>query len=205
MPPASRAVIYIVGLSHSGSTVLDMLLTTGGKAVGLGQVWTVLRETPERTAVRVCSCGKPAPDCPVWGPVVARLAADGAAIAPEDRYRLVLDSVAKNYGAELAVIDSSKHASYLPVLADKSVYVLGAVNAPKAIEYREGMKVMEAILESGGFTKFADQNDVLVRRKEGKEALTLEVKAKRLFKEGDLSQNLELKAGDYVMVKESFF
>jgi polysaccharide export outer membrane protein len=99
----------------------------------------------------------------------------------------------------------SGDALFLPLLLDKSVYVLGAVNAPKAIEFREGMKVMEAILESGGFTKFADQNDVVVRRKDGKEALSLEVKAKRLFKEGDLSQNIELKAGDYVMVKESFF
>jgi polysaccharide biosynthesis/export protein len=94
---------------------------------------------------------------------------------------------------------------FLPLLLDKSVYVLGAVNTPKAIEYREGMKVMEAILESGGFTKFADQNDVVVRRKSGKEALSLEVKAKRLFKEGDLSQNIDLQAGDYILVKESFF
>jgi polysaccharide biosynthesis/export protein len=96
-------------------------------------------------------------------------------------------------------------ALFLPLLLDKSVYVLGAVNLPKAIEYREGMKVMEAILEAGGFTKFADQNDVTVRRTKGEEALSLAVKAKRLFKEGDLSQNIELKAGDYVMVKEGFF
>jgi polysaccharide export outer membrane protein len=94
---------------------------------------------------------------------------------------------------------------FLPLLLDKSVYVLGAVNAPKAIEYRDGMKVMEAILEAGGFTKFADQNDVTVRRKKGEELLSLGVKAKQLFNEGDLSQNIELKAGDYVMVKESFF
>lgn len=101
----------------------------------------------------------------------------------------------------------SGDALFLPVLLDRSVYVLGAVNTPKAIEFREGMKVMEAILEAGGFTKFADQNDVVVRRKEGKEAeaLSLEVKAKSLFKDGDLKQNIELKAGDYVMVKESFF
>jgi polysaccharide export outer membrane protein len=99
----------------------------------------------------------------------------------------------------------SGDALFMPVLLDKSIYVLGAVNAPKAIEYREGMKVMEAILESGGFTKFADQNDVVVRRKNGSDAVSIEVKAKRLFKEGDLSQNVELKAGDYVMVKESFF
>ena len=94
---------------------------------------------------------------------------------------------------------------FLPLLQDKSVYVLGAVTTPRAIEYREGMRVMEAILESGGFTKFADQNDVTVRRKSGSEILALEVKAKRLFKEGDLEQNIELKAGDYVMVRESFF
>lgn len=99
----------------------------------------------------------------------------------------------------------SNDSLFLPLLLDKSVYVLGAVNLPKAIEYREGMRVMEAILESGGFTKFADQNDVVVRRKQGNEAVSLEVKAKRLFKDGDLSQNIELKAGDYIMVKESFF
>ena len=48
-----RGFIYIVGLSHSGSTILDMLLTTAGKAVGLGQVWTVLREDPAHTQTRI--------------------------------------------------------------------------------------------------------------------------------------------------------
>lgn len=99
----------------------------------------------------------------------------------------------------------SNDSLFMPLLQDRSVYVLGAVNAPKAIEYREGMRVMEAILESGGFTKFADQNEVVVRRKNGEKELSLEVKAKRLFKQGDLNQNIELKAGDYVLVKESFF
>jgi polysaccharide biosynthesis/export protein len=99
----------------------------------------------------------------------------------------------------------SGDALFLPLLVDKSVYVLGAVNAPKAIEHREGLKVMEAILEAGGFTKFADQNEIVVRRKNGSESVSLVVKVKRLFKDGDLTQNIELKAGDYVMVKESFF
>jgi polysaccharide export outer membrane protein len=94
---------------------------------------------------------------------------------------------------------------FMPVLLDKNVYVLGAVTTPKAIEFREGMKVMEAILESGGFTKFADQNDITVKRKNGEQSVSLAVKAKRLFKKGDLSQNIELKAGDYVMVNETFF
>jgi len=99
----------------------------------------------------------------------------------------------------------SGDALFMPLLLDKSVYVLGAVATPKAIEYREGMKVMEAILEAGGFTKFADQNDVVVRRKVGTEEVSLEVLAKRLFNKGDLSQNIDLKPGDYVLVKESLF
>ena len=94
---------------------------------------------------------------------------------------------------------------FIPMFLDKNVYVLGAVTTPKAIEFREGMKVMEAILESGGFTKFADQNDITVRRKSGGQSESIEVKAKRLFRSGDLSQNIELKAGDYIMVKETFF
>lgn len=94
---------------------------------------------------------------------------------------------------------------FMPILFDRSVYVLGAVNMPKAIEYREGMKVMEAILEAGGFSKFADQDDIVVRRKTLTEPISLPVKAKSLFKNGDLSQNIEVKPGDYVLVKESFF
>jgi len=103
------------------------------------------------------------------------------------------------------ILLESNDSLFIPLLLDKSIYVLGAVNTPKAIEYRDGMMVMEAILESGGFTKFADQDDVIIRRKDGKDGVSLRVKAKKLFKEGDLSQNIALKAGDYILVKESFF
>jgi len=99
----------------------------------------------------------------------------------------------------------SDDSVFLPLLLDKSVYVLGGVTTPKAIVYRDGMKVMEAILEAGGFTKFADQNDIIVRRKTDTEPVSLKVKAKSLFKKGDLSQNIDLKPGDYILVNESFF
>jgi polysaccharide export outer membrane protein len=94
---------------------------------------------------------------------------------------------------------------FLPLLLDKSVYVLGAVNMPKAIEYREGLTVMEAILESGGFTKFASQNDTLIRRKEAETDLSIPVKAKEITQSGNMEQNVKLKPGDYIIVKESMF
>jgi polysaccharide export outer membrane protein len=94
---------------------------------------------------------------------------------------------------------------FIPLLLDKSVYVLGAVNAPKAIEYRDGMTVMEAILESGGFTKFASQNDTQIRRKEAETEISIPIKAKEIIQGGDMAQNVKLKPGDYIIVKESIF
>ena len=113
-----RKIIYIVGLSHSGSTILDMLLTTAGKAVGLGQVWTVLREDPAHTRTRICSCGASAPECEVWGAVLERLARLPDDAVQRDRYQVVLDVVGGLYGEEVAVVDSSKHADYLAVLSE---------------------------------------------------------------------------------------
>lgn len=94
---------------------------------------------------------------------------------------------------------------FIPLLMDKSVYVLGAVNAPKAIEYRDGMRVMEAILESGGFTRFASQNDTQIRRKDAGKDITIPVKAKDIIQGADMAQNVKLKAGDYIIIKESIF
>jgi polysaccharide export outer membrane protein len=94
---------------------------------------------------------------------------------------------------------------FIPLLLNKSVYVLGGVNMAKSIEYREGMTVMEAILESGGFTKFASQNDTRIRRKEAGKEVSIPVMAKEIIKGRDMAQNVKLKPGDYIIVKESIF
>lgn len=96
-------------------------------------------------------------------------------------------------------------ALFIPLLMEKNVYVLGAVNTPRSIEFREGMTVMEAILEAGGFNKFASLNDTTIRRKDGDKEISLPVKAKELIKGGDFSQNVQLKPGDYVIIKEGLF
>jgi polysaccharide export outer membrane protein len=94
---------------------------------------------------------------------------------------------------------------FIPLLAEKNVYVMGAVGKPRFIEYREGLTVMESILEAGGFSKFAKENDTVIIRKDGAKEITIPVRAKDLVKDGDLSQNVKLQPGDYVIVKEGMF
>lgn len=118
----------------------------------------------------------------------------------EDFYKLFIGG---DMGDDMIL--ESNDAIFIPQMADRNVYVLGAVNNPRFIEYREGMTVMEAILESGGFTKFARQNDTAILRKEGEKDLSIPIKAKDLIKDGDLSQNVRLKPGDYVIAEEGIF
>ncbi len=95
---------------------------------------------------------------------------------------------------------------YIPMNVDNNVYVMGAVTAPKSIEFREGITVMEAILNAGGFTKFASPNDTFIYRKDSRHKdISINVKIKNLMFDGDLTQNLALKPGDYVVVKEGMF
>jgi polysaccharide export outer membrane protein len=118
----------------------------------------------------------------------------------EDFYKLfVLGDTSED------IVLRSNDAIFIPQAFDKNVYVLGAVATPRHIEYREGMTVMEAILESGGFTKFAKKNSVTIRRKEGNKETSIEVKAKNLINDGDLNQNIKLKPGDYIVVEEGMF
>jgi len=103
------------------------------------------------------------------------------------------------------IIIEANDSIYFPSLQNTNIYVLGAVNNPRYIGYRDGMTVMEAILESGGFTKFAKQNDTIILRREKNRELTIEVKAKDIWNSGDLNQNIKLKPNDYIIVKEGIF
>ena len=40
-------ILYIGGLRHSGSTLLNLLLSTGGKAVALGEAARTICRAPE--------------------------------------------------------------------------------------------------------------------------------------------------------------
>lgn len=96
----------------------------------------------------------------------------------------------------------SEDIIYVPDIEANKIYIMGAVNSPKLTYHREGYKILDAILEAGGMTKFASENSVQVLRK-GSAPVT--VRVKDLMKDGDISQNIYLMPGDFIIVKEGIF
>lgn len=82
------------------------------------------------------------------------------------------------------------------------VRITGAVEEAKSIPFRQGMTVIDAVLESGGVNKFASGDSTKIYRKNGK---VLSVKLKRILKKGDLRTNYPLRPGDVITVPERLF
>jgi len=94
---------------------------------------------------------------------------------------------------------------FIPDNFEKRIMVVGAVRNPGIIQYREGLTVMDAILNTGGFTEFAKQNDVMIVRKEGKSTQSIEARLKDVIQDGDISKDVSLQPGDLIIVKTGMF
>ena len=57
-------VVYIGGYGHSGSTLLEYLMSESPTVMACGEVKSCIREGPRRRGR--CSCGRKANECPVW-------------------------------------------------------------------------------------------------------------------------------------------
>lgn len=92
-----------------------------------------------------------------------------------------------------------------PVSAFSQVKVIGQVTNPQSLPYREGMRVLDAILAAGGLTEFAAGNrGKVVRKVDGKDT-EIKIKVEDLVNKGAMKHNLELKPGDVIVVPQSFF
>ena len=85
------------------------------------------------------------------------------------------------------------------------VRVTGAVNHPTSIPYREGMTVLDLVLDTGGVNQFAAGNKTKIYRKVGTKTEVLEVKLKDILEKADLTTNFAILPGDVITVPERLF
>ena len=89
----------------------------------------------------------------------------------------------------------------------EKVFVMGFVNKPGEYELFKDRPttVLEAITMAGGFKEGAAQNGTKVIRMEDGEKVTIPIKITDITNRGDKEMDIAVKAGDIIVVPESFF
>lgn len=85
------------------------------------------------------------------------------------------------------------------------VRVTGAVRTPRSMPYRQGMTVLDAVLEAGGLTEFSAPNRAKLYRKGKDKTTVIDVELDDILHKGKLQTNISLKPGDVVTVPERMF
>lgn len=88
---------------------------------------------------------------------------------------------------------------------ERQIRVVGEASKPAAIPYRQGMTVMDVMIQAGGLTQFAAGNRALVMRTVDGKAESYKVRLDDLMKDGDLSANVQLAPGDVLMIPQTWF
>ena len=93
-----------------------------------------------------------------------------------------------------------------PVSTLSQVKVVGQVQHPQAVPFREGIKVMDVMLVVGGLSEFASGNRAKIVRTDvaGKQS-EIRLRLADLMNKGDMRQNMVLKPGDVIVVPQSMF
>lgn len=85
------------------------------------------------------------------------------------------------------------------------VRVTGAVRTPRSMPYRQGMTVLDAVLEAGGPNEFAAPNRAKLYRKAKDKTEVIGVDLGDILNKGKLQTNINLWPGDVVTVPERLF
>jgi polysaccharide export outer membrane protein len=85
------------------------------------------------------------------------------------------------------------------------VRVVGEAAIPRALPYRENMTLLDAMIETGGLTKYAAGNRAtLVRTVNGSQE-SYQVFLDSLIKQGDIDANVALLPGDIIIIPQTYF
>jgi polysaccharide biosynthesis/export protein len=134
------------------------------------------------------------PDGMITVPFVGSIKAEGYT------QQELIDKIAKGY-VDADILVDPKVSIRLMVMHRPKVYVLGRVNRPGVVEFKDGDTIMEAIAQAGSY-----REDALLTRasltKKDSNLPPVELDLKALFLEGDLSQNRKLENGDTIHIPE---
>ncbi len=87
----------------------------------------------------------------------------------------------------------------------RRVRVTGAVGNPVSIPYRQGMTVIDAVLEAGGLGEFAAGNRAVLIRRSNEQTVSVPLRLEDMLIRGKIDSNHILIPGDVITVPERIF
>lgn len=85
------------------------------------------------------------------------------------------------------------------------VRITGAVVSPSSLPFRQGMTVLDAMLQAGGTNDFAAANKARLYRKENDQTAQYDIYLDDILHSGQLETNYTLLPGDIITVPERLF
>ena len=140
------------------------------------------------------------PDGMISLPLIGDVQAGGrtpAAVAAEVRERL--SHYVRDPNVTVIITELRTH-EYI-----SRVRVTGAVQTPTSIAHRQGMTVLDAVLQAGGINEFAAPSRAKLYRKVDNETKVYPIDLGGILQEGKLATNYELRPGDIITVPERLF
>lgn len=140
------------------------------------------------------------PDGMISVPLIGDVKAGG--LTPEQVARAIRDrlgSYIRDPSVTVIVTDLRSH-EFL-----SRVRITGAVRQPRSIPFRQGMTVLDAVLEAGGLNDFASANRTKLFRRESGKTQVFEVELGDILNKGKLETNFPLIPGDVITVPERIF
>ena len=88
---------------------------------------------------------------------------------------------------------------------EQQIRVVGQAATPMALQYKQGMTVLDVMIQVGGLSEFAAGNKAKIIRKTADGEVEIKVKLDKLLNDGDIKQNIEMTPGDVLIIPQSFF
>jgi polysaccharide biosynthesis/export protein len=87
--------------------------------------------------------------------------------------------------------------------SDQQVRVVGQAVTPKAVRYRQGMTVLDVVIEVGGLSQFAAGNRARIVRSVGGKETEIRVRLEDLINGGRIEENVQMLPGDVLIIPQS--
>jgi polysaccharide export outer membrane protein len=87
----------------------------------------------------------------------------------------------------------------------RQVRVVGQAAQPQALNYRDGMTLLDVMISVGGLSEFAAGNKAKIVRRQGDQEQVIKVRISDLLNKGDMEQNVRMIPGDVLIIPESVF